>query len=144
MKNIILGLIVFTGLNANATTFECTNRSNFEGKIEFKLKQNKKGYSATASQGDASCKLSQMDYNPTSDKYEGWIRVGTDKTNCKALSKSLFGISTHYKNGIGIYWISVSTEMQDGKEGFAQLGYENVSDPGAGAVMKMFLSCKVK
>jgi hypothetical protein len=90
---------------------------------------------ATLKFKDAECRLKPVEYNPTSAKYEGWIRVASDKNNCPALSKAMF------EGGNSVYWLSISKEVQNRKDGFVQLGYQNTWDPGAGGTAKAFLRC---
>ncbi len=119
-----------------AGTFLCTNRESFNGPVLFKLTTK----AGTLTYNKASCSLSKIKYNPTSPKYEGWIRLGAGNTKgCENLGTALHDGS---KEKIDFYWISVSKEMQAGNDGFAQFGYQNIWDPGAGGEAKMFVRCR--
>lgn len=133
-------LISFTLLasSAFAGTFLCTNRSSFNGPVVFKMnaKTGALTYNKTA------CSLSKIAYNPNSPKYEGWIRMGAGNTKgCLNFGTALHGGSSS-KEKIDFYWVSISKEMQAGEDGFAQFGYQNIWDPGAGGTAKLFVRCR--
>jgi hypothetical protein len=89
---------------------------------------------------DEDCAMQKIAYNPVSSKYEGWIRFAPND-ECDAVGKAMFGVSYIGKDPIAIHWLSISKEVQNGQSGFAQLGYQNDADPGAGATAKLFLRC---
>jgi len=138
MKKIFLVLSVALISSTGFSDFVCSNKRDISnGPFYLHLTKT----SAELSAKDASCSMEKVDYNPNSPKYQGWIRVASDKKSCPAFGKVLFGESALLHKGLEIYWLSVSEEVQAGKEGFAQLGIENDADPGAGAVGKVFVRC---
>ncbi|MBX3022435.1 MAG: hypothetical protein KF799_12245 [Bdellovibrionales bacterium] len=94
-----------------------------------------------ASFKESSCRLKRIKYNPISEKYKGWIRVGTPKDNCADLGLALFGLSDVSKKPTRVYWISISPEVRQGVKGFIQIGYENDIDPATGPESKLNMVC---
>ncbi len=119
------------------TNFLCTNRDNFNGPVQFRMTSR----TASLSWNKNTCSLKPIKYNPISSKYEGWIRfgsIGNDKA-CLKFGTALLGSPT---NKTDFYWISVSKELQAGQDGFAQFGFQNTADPGAGPEAKLFVRCR--
>lgn len=87
-----------------------------------------------------------IEYNPISEKYKGWIRFAPEERGCSELGQHLFGEPSDNSllGPLNLYWISVSVEMQRGKDGFAQMGFANLWDPGAGETSKVFVRCFAK
>lgn len=130
---ISFSLLVSTSF---AGTFLCTNRDSFNGPVLFKMNTK----AGTLTYNKAVCTVSKIKYNPISAKYEGWIRMGAGNTaGCLNLGKAL---NSNSKEKIDFYWVSISKEMQGGADGFAQFGYQNIWDPGAGGEAKMFVRCR--
>jgi hypothetical protein len=135
-----LWIVVGMGLVVPAfgRTFLCTNRNSFEGQVQFQLQAR----SGKVTYGKNSCSLKPIKYNPVSSKYEGWIRQGaTHSTDagCIKVATRLFGSG---REPILFYWVSISKELQAGKDGFAQFGYQNIWDPGSGGEAKTFVRCR--
>ncbi len=145
MKPLLIVLSVFSlffgTLNTYASNFVCSNRNNFKSALDLTIVYQRGSYKAKAVYENNSCNLTQVRYRPTSPQYQGWIRVGTGSGNCAKIGLSLFGKNMNTGNPIGVYWISVSNELQNGQDGFIQIGYENDADPGAGPHAKVFLRC---
>lgn len=136
MAILFVGTLLATQIQAaTKLKFSCTNRQEFQGKLEFSMFKTV----ASLTYDEMVCPMGKIEYNPVSDRYKGWIRFGAKSLAkaCDKIAKALFGGEKR-----SLYWISVSTEMQDGEDGFAQLGYQNTADPGAGPEAKTFLNCK--
>jgi hypothetical protein len=135
---LVAALVAVVSPSFGATSkFLCTNRDTFSGPVLFKLNVR----SGTLSYKTASCPVTKIEYNPNSPKYEGWIRLASFAKNEAACTK--FGSAVvGSKEKIRFEWISVSKEMQGGADGFAQFGYQNIWDPGAGGTAKLFVRCR--
>lgn len=145
-------LVIFTFLTAILVPeqgfsenkgFRCTNSQEFRGYVYLKFSP-KTGFLSFFKN---PCQLKRVAYKPASEKYEGWIRFGNSSPKLPnekyhTVCTRMFGaMKIGSKELVDVHWISVSRELQANKRGFAQLGFENVWDPGSGGTAKMFLSC---
>jgi hypothetical protein len=120
--------------------FVCVNKNALLTKLEVSIGST----TAEMSANKAQCTTEYISYNPTSKKYKGWVRVApVDKNGCESLGAELVG-NNQFGEGMAIFWLSISQEMQNGQEGFAQLGVRNDWDPGAGDTGKVNLRCYPK
>ncbi len=136
--NYFLAFVLLAG-SASAfavpSQFLCTNRDSFPGPVLFKMTSR----TASLSYQKTTCPLVKVAYKPNSSKYFGWIRWGAkDNAACTKFGSAI----RQSKVEIDFHWISVSKEMQDGADGFAQFGYQNIHDPGAGGTAKLFVRCR--
>lgn len=104
----------------------------------FNLKITKQG--VVASVKGKSCEMSYVDYNPVSPRYEGWSRVSPN-TECAEFAALVVGRKGISGEPLNIHWLSLSPEVMSGAHGFAQLGFENDWDPGAGGTAKSNMRC---
>lgn len=86
---------------------------------------------------ETTCPMVPKSYNPYSKRYEGWIRIrpSDESDKCRPLAQELLA------EDLNLHWLSMSREVQAGKAGFVQLGYQNIWDPGAGGTAKTWLKC---
>lgn len=120
--------------NASAVEMYCAKSGLKNG---FNLSLNTVG-GAMASKGSV-CIFKNAKYNPVSDRYKNWSRIAPT-TECKKLGSNVVG-NNAFGEGLDVHWISISPEVRSGYEGFVQLGFENDTDPGAGATAKAILRC---
>jgi hypothetical protein len=136
----VTALSLFGAVAAQArVSMVCTNRGSFEGSVSFSFDTKK----AELQRGKDICKMSRIDYKPISSKYEGWIRFGAGNSKaCERVGTDLFNNGGN--DSVDIHWMSVSREVQKGKDGFTQVGFQNIWDGGAGSTAKVFLRCYPK
>lgn len=137
VASIVVSAWCSMALAENIAYVTCSNRSSF-GKHRVEATVGEK--SLMLSFKGKTCNMPRISYRPISSKYNGWIRFGADENGCQSIGKAMFGL-TERGNPMKIHWLSVSPEVQDGEEGFAQLGYQNDFDPGAGGTVKIYLKC---
>lgn len=145
MKNIYLIATVTLMSSASfaAIKMTCSNKDAFgSNKMQLTIGQR---FSQVTYKGE-SCRMTPIEYNPNSPRYKGWMRFAPDQggsDDCAEVGRAMFGVTDIRNEPIEIHWISVSKEVQAGKEGFVQLGFQNDLDPGAGGTAKIFLRCSV-
>ena len=128
----VVALALIFSMQAHASiNLVCGSKS--QGVGYFTLKSTRGAIVATAH--DESCRMKTIPYNPRSGKYEGWGRVAPSDS-CEAFAKAI-GLTGD------VTFLSLSAEALQGDEGFAQIGYVNTFDPGAGGELKNDLRCFV-
>jgi hypothetical protein len=142
MKNSILMIVIslFAPNLFAESKFVCVNKNALLTKLEVSI-----GSTGTElATHHTKCTTERIGYKPVSKKYQGWVRIApVDKNGCEDLGAELVG-KNQFGEGVAIFWLSISEEMQNGQEGFAQLGVRNDWDPGAGDTGKINLRCYPK
>lgn len=138
MKKFWASFMLFVPLHmaVASTDVVCFNKDLLKSSLNISLDSS----GAVLAAGSQSCSAGYVPYNPRSPKYFGWIRI-EPTSSCKDLEKALIKLDTGDDEASEIHWLSISQEVQAGKEGFVQLGYENQWDPGAGGTVNAYLKC---
>lgn len=123
---------------AMAANFLCVNKSAMNENFWLQLN----GDNGALSVDRLNCPVGVIPYNPRSQKYKGWMRLApTGLGQCTKIGERLFSEPSDMRGDLDIHWISLSTEIQLGNDGFAQVGFANLWDPGSGGTVAANVRC---
>lgn len=136
MRTFILLFCFLSACAASAAVeMKCYNKNILNGALDLVLDSQE----ASLGSETAVCSADYVPYKPNSPKYAGWIKI-KPAYDCGDVEHDLIKLDGNSEPS-QIHFVTISKEVQNGQEGFVQLGLQNQWDPGSGGTVKSYLKC---